>query len=46
MARKDPSQPSRLTITLVMRPASGPMTADWRTRCKKIGQDLGAYLMR
>ncbi len=46
MQRKDPSQPSRLTITLVMRPSSGPMTADWRTRCKKIGQDLGAYLMR
>jgi eukaryotic-like serine/threonine-protein kinase len=46
MLRKDPTQPSRLTITLVMRPSSGPMTPDWKTRCKKIGQDLGAYLMR
>ena len=46
MERKNPALPSRLTITLVMRPSSGTMTAEWRTRCKKIGQDLGAYLMR
>jgi serine/threonine-protein kinase len=45
MERKDPQQPSRLTITLVMRRAGGMITVEWRDRCKKIGRDLGAYLM-
>src|SRR5262249_1841752 len=45
MERRDPGQSNRLTITLVMRPSGGPVTADWRGRCKKLGQDLQAYLM-
>ncbi len=47
MERKDPDRSSRLTIALVMRPAnrSGLITPEWRTRCNKIGRDLGAYLM-
>ncbi len=45
MERRDPAQPSLLHITLIMRPGSGPATAEWRTRCQKIGQDLNAYLM-
>jgi serine/threonine-protein kinase len=45
MERRDPAQPGRLTITLVMRPAGGMMTVAWRDRCLKIGRDLGAYLM-
>jgi eukaryotic-like serine/threonine-protein kinase len=44
MERKDPNQPSKLTVTLVMRP-SGQPSGDWQTRCRKIGQDLQAYLM-
>jgi hypothetical protein len=45
MERRDPAQPSRLTITLVMRPANGLATREWRERCEKIGMDLRAYLM-
>jgi hypothetical protein len=45
MARPDPSRPNRLLITLIMRPGNGLATAEWRTRCQKIGQDLKAYLM-
>jgi len=45
MERRDPAQPNRLHITLIMRPGSGPATAEWRTRCQKIGMDLNAYLM-
>jgi hypothetical protein len=45
MERKDPAQPNKMTVTLVMRPASGLPSADWTTRCRKIGQDLQAYLM-
>jgi serine/threonine-protein kinase len=46
MERKDPSRPSLLTVTLVMKPSGGMMTPEWKTRCQKIGRDLGAYLMR
>jgi serine/threonine-protein kinase len=45
MERRDPAQASCLTITLVMRPAGGMPTAQWRERCNKIGRDLQAYLM-
>jgi eukaryotic-like serine/threonine-protein kinase len=45
MERRDPSQPSRLTVTLVMRPGAGGATPDWETRCKKIGRDLQSYIM-
>ncbi len=44
MERKDPRQPSKLTVTLVMRP-TGQASGEWQTRCRKIGQDLQAYLM-
>ena len=45
MERPDLSRPSCLRITLIMRPGNGLATAEWRTRCQKIGQDLRAYLM-
>jgi serine/threonine-protein kinase len=45
MERRDPAQSSRLTITLVMRPGNGIPSAEWRSRCQKIGMDLRAYLM-
>jgi serine/threonine-protein kinase len=45
MERRDPAQPGRLTITLVMRPGNGLMTPEWRTRSQEIGRDLQAYLM-
>jgi serine/threonine-protein kinase len=45
MERRDPGQPNKLTVTLVMRPSGGLITAEWRTRCQQIGRDLGAYLM-
>ncbi|HVS39539.1 MAG TPA: serine/threonine-protein kinase [Gemmataceae bacterium] len=45
MARPDPSQPGRLMIKLVLRPASGAATAEWKTRCNQISRDLQAYLM-
>jgi serine/threonine-protein kinase len=47
LEREDPSQPSRLTVTLLMRPAgSGLATPAWWTRCNQIGRDLQAYLMQ
>jgi eukaryotic-like serine/threonine-protein kinase len=45
MERRDPSQSSRLTITLVMRPCGGLPTPEWRGRCGQISRDLQAYLM-
>lgn len=45
MERKEPSQPGKLTVTLVIRPGSGQPTPEWLTRCKRIGLDLQAYLM-
>jgi serine/threonine-protein kinase len=45
MERRDPSQSSRLTITLVMRPGNGLATVEWRNRCGQISRDLQAYLM-
>ncbi len=45
MERRDPSQPGKLTITLVMRPGMRMISTEWHTRCKKIGMDLQAYLM-
>jgi hypothetical protein len=45
MERRDPSQPGKLTITLVMRPGMRMISTEWHTRCKKIGRDLQAYLM-
>ena len=44
--RKDPVQPSRLTLTLVMRPEGGMMTAEWKTAAVGVSRSLGAYLMR
>ena len=45
MERRDPKQTSQLTITLVMRPGSGHITPEWRSRCGRITRDLQAYLM-
>lgn len=45
MERRDPSAPSKLTVTLVLRP-QGTVTNEWRDHCNKIGRDLQAYLMR
>jgi serine/threonine-protein kinase len=45
MERLDPSQASKLTITLIMNPSGGLATADWRNRCMQIGRNLQAYLM-
>jgi serine/threonine protein kinase len=45
MERRDPAQPGKLTITLVMRSGNGLMTPEWQTRCQQIGRDLQAYLM-
>jgi serine/threonine protein kinase len=45
MERRDPAQPNRLTITLVMNPGKGLISADLRDRGNQIGRDLQAYLM-
>jgi serine/threonine-protein kinase len=45
MERRDPSQPNRLTITLVINPGRNLVTPDMRNRCNQIGRDLQAYLM-
>jgi serine/threonine-protein kinase len=46
MEREDPAQPTRLTVTLLMRPSGrGLATPAWRARCTQIGRDLQAYLM-
>jgi serine/threonine-protein kinase len=45
MERKDPTQTSKLTITLVMRPAGGLATPEWRNKCERIQRDLQAFLM-
>jgi serine/threonine-protein kinase len=45
MERRDPTQASKLTITLVMRPGGGMATTEWRNRCTQISRDLQAYLM-
>jgi serine/threonine protein kinase len=45
MERPDARQPNRLHIALIMRSSTGLITAEWRTRCQKIGMDLKAYLM-
>ena len=36
---------NKLTITLVVKPGAGLITAEWRSRCTQIGRDLQAYLM-
>jgi hypothetical protein len=45
LERRDPMQPSRMTITVVMQPPGGQPTLEWQSRCKKITMDLQAYLM-
>ncbi len=45
MERREPSQPNKLTITLVIVPGRGLVTSEWHSKCKKIGLDLKAYLM-
>jgi serine/threonine-protein kinase len=45
MERQDPTQPDRLTITLVMNPGRGLISGDLRERCNRIGRNLQAYLM-
>jgi serine/threonine-protein kinase len=45
MEKPDPSQPSRLTITLRLTSSTGAFSADGRSRCEQIGRDLQAYLM-
>ena len=45
MERPDVRQPNLLHIALIMRSSTGLITAEWRTRCQKLGMDLKAYLM-
>ena len=45
MQRLDPSQSNKLTITLVMRPRTGPATTEWKGYCNQITRDLQGYLM-
>jgi serine/threonine-protein kinase len=45
MERRDPTQPGKLTITLVMRPGGCLVSTEWHSRCKRLGMDLQAYLM-
>ena len=45
MTRGDPTQPGRLTITLVLRSANGVVTPEWKARCQKISRDFQAYLI-
>jgi serine/threonine-protein kinase len=45
MTRPDPNQPGRLTVTLILRPASGLVTPEWKARCGQISRDLQAYLI-
>lgn len=45
MRRLDPSQPGRLTVTLILRSANGVITPEWKRRCNQIGRDLQAYMM-
>jgi serine/threonine-protein kinase len=45
MERRDPAQPGKLTITLVMRPSGRLVGSEWQSRCKRLGMDLQAYLM-
>jgi serine/threonine-protein kinase len=47
LTRKDPAQPNRIAITLVLRlrNRSIPAGVEWRNRCKQIHQDLQAYLL-
>ncbi|MGL4552793.1 MAG: hypothetical protein ACRC33_16580, partial [Gemmataceae bacterium] len=46
LERRDPANASKLTITLVLRPLGGMVTAEWRKRGEAIGRDLQAYLMK
>jgi serine/threonine-protein kinase len=45
LERLDPTNAAKLTITLVMRPVSGMVSPEWRSRAEAIGRDLQAYLM-
>jgi serine/threonine-protein kinase len=45
LERRDPMQPSRMTIVVVMLPPNGMPTLEWQSRCKRITQNLQAYLM-
>lgn len=46
MAHSDPSQPSKLTITLVMRPLErGAASSAWRDACQRVLRELQAYVM-
>jgi serine/threonine-protein kinase len=45
MERRDPAKPNQLTITLVVNPGRGLISANLRDRCNKFGRDLQAYLM-
>jgi eukaryotic-like serine/threonine-protein kinase len=43
--RRNPDQPTPLTIILVLRPGGQPLNAGWEERCGKITRELQAYLM-
>jgi serine/threonine-protein kinase len=45
LERRDPTNSSKLTITLVLRPMGGMQTPEWRKRAEAIGRDLQGYLM-
>jgi eukaryotic-like serine/threonine-protein kinase len=45
MTRADPTQPGRLTITLILRSNNGVVTPEWKARCQQISRNFQAYLM-
>ena len=45
MKAPDPSQPGRLTVTLILRSANGVVSPEWKSRCNQISRDLQAYLI-
>jgi serine/threonine-protein kinase len=45
MTRPDPSQPGRLTVTLILRANGAAVTPEWKSRCNQISRDLQAYLI-
>jgi len=45
MARRDPFQASKLTITIVMRPVNNRLpTAEWRAACDVVTREFQAYI--
>jgi serine/threonine-protein kinase len=45
LERLNPERPGQMTVTMVLRSPRGIMSAESRSQCQKLGQDLQAYLM-